>query len=110
MRLQNWICDFQDAKMMEDESIRSYIGKMLEKFARIWSLARTEQDDEVICKIQKILTPPFKQETEMIQLVMPCTKYFTKETLLRRLESLEEELRQSGELAKVEIAFSSLKI
>ena len=24
--LQNWICTFQDAKMMEDESIRSYVG------------------------------------------------------------------------------------
>lgn len=28
MRLQNWICAFQDGRMMEDESIRSYIGSI----------------------------------------------------------------------------------
>ena len=26
MRLQNWICASQDAQMMEDEAIRSYVG------------------------------------------------------------------------------------
>ena len=28
IRLENWICAFQDAKMMEDESIRCYIGRI----------------------------------------------------------------------------------
>ena len=28
MRLHNWLCAFQDAKMMEDESIRNYIGRI----------------------------------------------------------------------------------
>ena len=30
VRLQNWICAFQDARMMEDESIRSYVGRIFE--------------------------------------------------------------------------------
>ena len=30
LRLKSWICAFQDAKMMEDESIRTYIGRILE--------------------------------------------------------------------------------
>ena len=41
---------------------------------------------------------------------MPCTKDFTKETLLGRLESVEVNIRQSGDLAWVEIAFSTLNI
>ena len=28
MRLQNWICAFQDARMMEDESVRISIGRI----------------------------------------------------------------------------------
>ena len=28
VRLQNWICAFQDAKMMEDEYVRSYVGRI----------------------------------------------------------------------------------
>ena len=28
MRLQNWICAFQNSEMMEDESLRSYIGRI----------------------------------------------------------------------------------
>ena len=28
IKLQNLICLFQEAKMMEDESVRSYIGKI----------------------------------------------------------------------------------
>ena len=28
LRLQSWICAFQDAKMMEDESIRTYVGRI----------------------------------------------------------------------------------
>ena len=33
--LQKWICAFQDAKMIKDESIRSYIGRILEIVAGI---------------------------------------------------------------------------
>ena len=46
----------------------------------------------------------------MIQLVMPRTKYFTKEKFLGRLESIEVKLRQSRELARLETTFSALKI
>ena len=61
MRLQNWICAFQDAKMMEDESIRTYVGRILEIATGIRSQGGTKQDDEVMWKILKTLTPPFKQ-------------------------------------------------
>ena len=40
----------------------------------------------------------------------PYTKYFTKETFLRRSKSIEEKLRQSGDVARVDIAFYALKI
>ena len=30
LRLQSWICAFQDTKMMKDESIRTYVGRILE--------------------------------------------------------------------------------
>ena len=30
VRLHNWICAFQDAKMMEDESMRNYVGRISE--------------------------------------------------------------------------------
>ena len=46
----------------------------------------------------------------MIQLVIPYTKDFIKEMLLGRLESREVDLRQSRDLARVEIAFSYLNI
>ena len=28
LRRQSWICVFQDAKIMEDESVRTYIGRI----------------------------------------------------------------------------------
>ena len=46
--LQNLICLFQDDKMMEDESIRSYNGKIFEIVAGIRSHGGTKLDDEVI--------------------------------------------------------------
>ena len=46
----------------------------------------------------------------MIQLLMSYTKYFTKETLLGRLEAVENELRQSGELTRTKTTFSALNI
>ena len=66
MRLPNWICTFKYARMMEDESIRSYIGIILEIFARIWSHGGTKEEDEVIWKILKFLTPPLKPIAQMI--------------------------------------------
>ena len=60
LRLECWICAFQDAKMMEDESVRTYIGKISEIIAGIRSQGGTKEDDEVIWKILKTLTPPFK--------------------------------------------------
>ena len=46
--------------MMEDESVRSYIGRISKIVAGIQSHGGTKEDDEVIWKILKILTPPFK--------------------------------------------------
>ena len=98
LRLQSWICAFQDAKMMEDESIRTYIGRISKITIGIRSQGGTKEDDEVIWKILKTLTPPFKLAVQMIQLLIYCTKYFTKETLLGRHKEVENELRQSKEL------------
>ena len=74
---------------MEDESIRSYVGRISEIVAGIRSHRGTKFEDEVIWKILKSLTPPFKTIVQIIQLMIPCTKNFTKETLLGRLEVVE---------------------
>ena len=66
VRLQNLHCAFQDARMMEDEYIRSYIVRISNIFVGITSLDGTNPDDEVIRKILKILTPPFKIVAQMI--------------------------------------------
>ena len=89
VRLQNLYCAFQDARMIEDESIRSYVGRISEIVAGITSLDGMKSDDEVIWKILKSLTPPFKSVAQMIQLMMPCTTNFTKETFFGRLEAVE---------------------
>ena len=60
LRLQSWICVFQDAKMMEDEYVRTYIGRISEITIGIKSQGGSKEDDEVIWKILKTLTPPFK--------------------------------------------------
>ena len=60
LRLQSWICAFQDAKMMEDEFLRTYIGRISKITASIKAQGGTKEDDEVIWKILKTLTPPFK--------------------------------------------------
>ena len=96
--------------MMEDESVRSYIGRIFKIFAGIISHDRNKFDDEVIWKILKSLTPPFKMVKQIINLMIPCTGNFTKETLLGRLEAIEFDLKQSRELEKLEIAFSPLNI
>ena len=43
-------------------------------------------------------------------MLISCTKDFTKETLLGRLEAIENKLRQSGELTRIETTFSALSI
>ena len=67
IRLQNWICFFQDAKMMEDESIRIYIGRISKIVVGIQSCNGSKDEDEIIWKILKTLQPPFMQTTQMIK-------------------------------------------
>ena len=93
---------------MEDEFVRIFFDRISEIVARIQSHGGTEEEDEVVWKILKSLTPPFKQVAHMIQLLIPCTKDFTKEMLLGRLEVAEEDLRQSGDLTRVETTFCAL--
>ena len=66
LRLQSWICAFQDAKIMEDESIRTYVGRISKIIVGIRSQGGTKEDDEVIWKILKSLTPLFKSIVQMI--------------------------------------------
>ena len=96
--------------MMEDESVRSYVGRISEIVVGITSHDGKKYNDEVIWKILKSMTPPFKSVAQMIQLMIPCTANFTKETFFGRLEAAEFYLKQSGELAKVETTFSALNI
>ena len=49
--------------MMEDESIRSYIGRMSEIVTGIKSYGGDKIENEVIWKILRTLTPVFKQTT-----------------------------------------------
>ena len=92
-RLRNLYCTFQDAIMMEDEFLRSYVGRISEIVAGIKSHDRKKSDDEVIWKILKILTPPFKKITQMIQLMIPCSENFTKETFLGRFKATHFDLK-----------------
>ena len=78
---------------MEDEYVRSYVGRIFEIVARIISYGGSNEEDEVMWKIVKTLTPLFNQIAQLIWLVMPRTKDFTKENFLGRLESLEVEMR-----------------
>ena len=66
LTLQSWICAFQDTKMMEDESIRTYIGKISKITMGFEAQGGTREEDEVIWKIMKTLTPPFKLAVYMI--------------------------------------------
>ena len=75
-RLHNWICAFEDIRMLEDESIRSYMGRVSEIVTGIKSCGGTKTEHEVIWKILRTLTPVFKQTTQMIEQVIPCTPNF----------------------------------
>ena len=60
VKLQNWTCLFQEAKMMEDESISVYASRVSEIFVEIKGCGGKKEDDEIIWMILKTLTPPFK--------------------------------------------------
>ena len=45
------ICAFQDAKMMEDESVRSYFDRISEIVAGIKACDEKKDDDEIVWKI-----------------------------------------------------------
>ena len=77
---------------MEDESIRIYTGRISDIIVGIKSHVSTKEEDEVVWKILKTLTLPFKQVAQMIQLLIPCTKEFTNEMFPRRLEAAEVDL------------------
>ena len=66
VRLQNLHCAFQDARMMEDEYVRCYVGRKSEIVVGIKSHGGTKLDDEVIWKILKSLTPSLKTIAKMI--------------------------------------------
>ena len=53
LRLKSWICAFKDDKMMEDESLRTYIGRISKITLGIKAQGGTKEDDEVIWKILK---------------------------------------------------------
>ena len=51
LRLQSSICAFQDAKMIEDEFVRTFVGRISEITASVKYQGGTKEDDEVIWKI-----------------------------------------------------------
>ena len=59
--MKNWICTFQDAKMMEDEYASNYIGRISKIVVGIKSHGSMKEEDEVVWKILKSLKPPFKK-------------------------------------------------
>ena len=61
VRLKNLICAFQDARVMEDEFVRSYIGRISEIVVGIRSHGGTKLDDERIWKILESVTPLLRQ-------------------------------------------------
>lgn len=63
VRLHNWICAIEDIRMLKDESIRSYIGRMSEIVTGIKSCGGKMIENEVIWKILGTLAPLFKKIT-----------------------------------------------
>ena len=82
VRLQNQICAFQDTKMMEDEYIRNYIGRVSIFFVGIKSHGSTKEEYEFVWKILKNLTLLFKKVAQMIEILIPYTDKFTKKKFL----------------------------
>ena len=66
VRFKNLYVTFQDARIMENEFVRSYVGRIFEIVAGITSHDGKKFDEEVIWKILKSLTPPFKTVAQMI--------------------------------------------
>ena len=46
----------------------------------------------------------------VIEQVIPCTKKFSKETLLGRLEATKVNLKKNGDLPKIETTFNTLSM
>ena len=66
-RIKYLHCEFQDNRMMEDESIRCYIGRISNIVARIGSCEGTKSNDEIIWQILKSMRLHFKIVTSLIQ-------------------------------------------
>ena len=96
--------------MMEDESVKSCIGKISKIVVGIKSCNRTKDEDKIIWNILKNLTPPFKKITQMIEKVIPCSKKFFRETLPGILKATKVSLKQSRDLTRVETTFSTLSV
>ena len=58
--LQNWICLFQVGKMMEDQSMRSFISRISDTTLGIKSCQGLKDEYEIIWKILKALIPPYR--------------------------------------------------
>lgn len=78
--MQSWICLFQDAKMLEDETIKSYFARISKIVIGIRSCGGSKKEDEVVWQILKTLTPTYKQIAQMIEQVIPFTTNFIRET------------------------------
>lgn len=96
--------------MMEDESVRTYISRVSEIIAGIKAYGGTKDEDEIISKILKTLTPLFKKTTMMIELVIHCIEKISKETLIGRLVSREVSLNKNWDLPKIETEFNALSM
>ena len=96
--------------MMEDESMRTYICRISKIFAKIKAHGGNKDLDEIIWKILESLRQPFKKTPLMIEKVIPCTKKFSKETLLGRLEATKVNLKKNGDLPKIETTFNTLSM
>ena len=81
---------------MEDESVTSYIDRISKIITGIKSCNGTKDEDEIILKILKKLTPPFKKTVQMIEQVMPCTEKFTKIGIRRSKLEIGKRFSQSG--------------
>ena len=109
VKLQNWVCLFQEDKILEDELVRTCVGRIFQIVVGIKGCGGKKDDDKIIWKILKTLTPPFKQVAMMISQVIPCTDKFSKERLLARFEEEKVSLSQSGDLPRIETAFQHIE-
>ena len=88
IKLQIWIFLFQEAKMMEDESVRTYASRIWEIIVEIKAYRGKKEEDEIIWKILKMLTPPFKKVAMMIEQVIPHVDKFLMQGLLENPQNM----------------------